>query len=249
MKANIKLTIQYDGTNFNGWQVQKMHPQARTVQGVLEKALERIVKEPIKLIGAGRTDSGVHAKGQVANFHTTRPIPVEKWPIALNSILPPDVAVIEAEEVPEKFHARYWAKRKTYYYYILNRRYPDVFLRNYAYYISQKLNLEDMRRAAQLILGTHDFRSFCAAGSSVKNYRRTVFEADFSFKGELLIFKITADGFLHKMVRLIMGTLIEIGRGKYPSSWMKEVLEARDVKKSGPAAPPHGLYLCKVYYE
>jgi len=247
--ANIKLIVQYDGTNFNGWQVQKKHPQARTVQAVLEKALERIVKEPVKLIGAGRTDSGVHAKGQAANFHTQNPIPVEKWPAALNSILPPDVAVVGAEEVPEEFHARYWAKKKTYLYYILNARYPDVFLRNYAFHLPQKLNLEDMQEAARFILGTHDFKSFCAAGSSVKNYRRTIFEAGFSMQGELIVFKITADGFLYKMVRSIVGTLLEIGKGKYPPCWMQEVLEAQDRKKSGPTAPPHGLFLYKIFYD
>ncbi|NLO89540.1 MAG: tRNA pseudouridine(38-40) synthase TruA [Clostridia bacterium] len=247
--ANIKLIIQYDGTNFNGWQVQKKHPHTRTVQAVLEKALKCIVKEPVTLIGAGRTDSGVHARGQVANFLTQNPIPVEKWPAALNSILPPDVAVVGAEEVPAEFHATYWAKKKTYHYYILNARYPDVFLRNYALHVPQRLNFGDMREAARFILGTHDFKSFCAAGSSVKNHRRTIYEADFSIEGELIVFKITADGFLYKMIRSIVGTLLEIGKGKYPPGWMQEVLEARDRKKSGPTAPPHGLYLDRVFYD
>jgi len=249
VKTNIKLTIQYDGTYFNGWQVQRKHPEARTVQSVIQNALQKIVKEPVHVIGAGRTDAGVHARGQVANFRTSNPIPEEKWPVALNSILPPDVAVIGAEEVPGDFHAQYSAAGKTYHYYILNSKYPDVFLRNYAYFEPRELDLEKMQQAALRLKGTHNFKSFCAVGSGVRTFERTVTDIGFVRRGRLLIFKITADGFLYKMARSIVGTLLEIGKNRYPPDWIDEVLKAEDRKRGGPTAPPQGLVLYRVYYD
>jgi len=248
MKTNIKLTLQYDGTDFNGWQIQAGHPEARTVQNELRQAVEKIVGEPVTIIGAGRTDSGVHARGQVAGFETSRPIPEDKWPAALNSILPGDIRVLAAGEVPQSFHPQYDAVKKMYCYYILNTEYEDVFLRRYTLHCRHLLDVDRMKEAAGMLLGTRDYRSFCASGSSVDNFERSILQADFFPRGNILVFRITADGFLYKMVRTIIGTLLEIGRGKQPPEWMEQVIEARDRTQAGPTAPPQGLVLEKVWY-
>ena len=248
MGANIKLLVQYDGTGFNGWQVQAGHPDARTVQWELRKAVQKITQESTVVIGAGRTDAGVHARGQVAGFKTCSPIPVEKWPDALNSLLPPDVRVIEAVQVPPIFHAQHSAVKKTYCYYILNTPLPDVFLRNFMLHVPAALSVGRMQEAAQHLMGTQSFKSFCAAGSNVKTFERSVYTAELSASGGRVIFTITADGFLYKMVRSIVGTLLEIGLNKKPSGWMREVLDAQDRKAAGFTAPPHGLVLESVDY-
>ena len=248
MKSNIKLTLQYDGTDFNGWQIQSGHLSARTVQGELSQALNRIVEEPVTLIGAGRTDSGVHARGQVASFCTSRPIPEDKWPAALNSILPEDIRVIAAEEVPPAFHAQYDAVKKMYCYYLLNTEHEDVFLRRYSLHCRHTLDMDNMSRAAAMLLGTRNFKSFCASGSSIGSFERSIYQADLFPQGNTLVFRITADGFLYRMVRTIVGTLLEIGRGKQPPEWMEQVIAARDRERAGPTAPPQGLVLEKVWY-
>lgn len=218
------------------------------MQGVVEKAIEEIVGGSVRLMGSGRTDAGVHAKGQVANFHTNNPIPVDRWVFALNCLLPPDVVVTNAEEVPTDFHAQYSAVGKTYYYYIWNNICQNTFLRNYSHHVRRKLRLSAMEEAASYLKGTHNFRSYCSSGSSVKNFVRTIKAIDFETREQILIFQITADGFLYKMVRTIVGTLLEIGMGKYPPEWIKEVLSARSREAAGPTAPAHGLFLQEVFY-
>lgn len=248
MNHNIKLTLQYDGTGFNGWQVQAKHKDARTVQGVLEAAVSKINGSKTSVTGAGRTDSGVHALGQVANFFTEKDLPVSKWPEAINSLLPPDVIVLNAEKKPEEFHARLNAVGKTYKYYIINSKYPDIFIRNHTSHIPHKLDIDKVFYAAKKIEGTHNFKSFCASGSSVKHFERNVFDVSLELKGDILVFSITADGFLYKMVRMIVGTLIEIGKEKKSPEWISEILETEGREKGGPTAPARGLYLEKVYY-
>lgn len=278
MKVNVKLLVQYDGTDFNGWQIQSGQPGSRTVQNVLRQAVETIVKEPVTLLGAGRTDAGVHARGQVASFVTSRPIPEDRWQPALNSILPYDIRIISAQEAGPEFHPQYDAKKKMYCYYIWNSPYPDVFLRRYSLHCSRHLDLERMKQAAASLVGTMDFQAFCSSGSSVKNYVRTVYQAEFVpldnivqahfagdscgnpagvskgetpedlLEGKILVFRISANGFLYKMVRSIVGTLLEVGSGKYPPQWVEEVLRSKDRGTAGPTAPSHGLFLEKVWY-
>lgn len=248
MKVNIRLDLQYDGTDFNGWQVQKGQTGSRTVQGELKKAVESIVKEPVVLIGAGRTDAGVHARGQVANFMTSKPIPEDRWCPALNSVLDEDIRVTGAREVPLDFHAQYSAVKKMYCYYILNSEYADVFLRRYTLFCSHKLDIKSMRAAAEKLKGRKNFKAFCASGSGVKSFERTIYQADIFSRGKLLVFRITADGFLYKMVRTIVGTLLEIGKGKQPPEWVDSIIEGGQRVNAGPTAPPQGLVLEKVWY-
>lgn len=248
MTVNVKLTMQYDGTNFNGWQIQSGQSTSRTVQCELKQAIEKIVKEPIVLIGAGRTDAGVHARGQVANFVTSKPIPEDKWPAALNSVIGDDVRITAAEEVPPDFHAQYSAEKKMYGYYILNAEYADVFLRRYTYHCSHVLDVGRMNAAVARLKGTRNFKSFCASGSPVVDFERTVYQADFFRQGSLLVFKISADGFLYKMVRTIVGTLLEIGKGKKDPDWISAIIESQDRIQAGVTAPPQGLVLEKVWY-
>ena len=248
MTVNIKLTIQYDGTAYNGWQTQRGQTGSRTVQSELKRAVETIVKEPVVLIGAGRTDSGVHARGQVANFLTSRPIPEDKWMAALNSLLGDDIRIVAAQEVSLDFHAQYWATKKMYCFYILNSEYADVFLRRYSLHCSQPLDVESMNRAAERLKGTRNFQSFCSSGSSVKSFERTVDQAEVFPQGNLLVFRITANGFLYKMVRTIVGTLLEIGKGRQAPEWIDNIIAARDRVQAGPTAPAHGLVLEKVWY-
>lgn len=262
--VNVKLVVQYDGTDFNGWQIQTGQPDSRTVQKELRQAVETIVKEPVTLLGAGRTDAGVHARGQVASFTTTKPIPEHCWPAALNSILPYDIRVISAREVSHDFHPQYCAEKKLYCYYILNSRYADVFFRRYSLHCPRPLDLEMMNKAAACFIGTHDFQAFCTSGSSVENFVRTVYQAEFLplegavlsggshegslLRGRLLVFRISADGFLYKMVRSVLGTLLEVGYGKRSPQWVEEIIRSQDRCKAGPTAPSHGLFLEKVWY-
>lgn len=248
MTVNIKLTLQYDGTEFNGWQTQAGQIGIRTVQSELKKAIETIVKEPVTVVGSGRTDAGVHARGQVACFHTSKPIPENSWPAALNSVLPEDIRIVDAREVPPGFHPQFNAVKKMYCYYILNRECPDVFLRRYCLHWARPLEFESMDTAARKLKGTRNFKSFCASGSEVSTFERTVYQSQVFPWGDLLVFRITADGFLYKMVRNIVGSLLEIGKGKQDPEWMDWVLEARDRRQAGPVAPARGLVLEKVWY-
>lgn len=252
---NIKLTIEYDGTDYCGWQIQtkKVRGQLKrpkTIQETIEKALEKIVRHNVKLIASGRTDSGVHALGQIANFKTTFLIPAKNVQNALNGFLPDDITILKAIDVPLEFHARYSAKCKTYRYLILNRAYPSALSRDRVYFTSFELNLSRMRRAAKLLLGKHDFKPFCASGSSVKNTVRTIKKLTIKKDkaSSFVSIEIRADGFLYNMVRSIVGTLVEIGRGKNKPKIIAKILRSKNRSLAGPTVAACGLYLVKVDY-
>ena len=245
---SVKLTIQYDGTDFNGWQIQTKQPSSRTVQFEVEKALAFLTGEMTKVTAAGRTDAGVHARGQVISFSTGSSIPVDRYPAALNGILANDIVVVNSEQVPDDFHARYWVKEKTYIYRIMNSMFPDVFNQRYVYHIRSKLDVGQMALAARAFEGNHNFSSFCASGSSVKSFDRCIKACEIIEEKEMVALEITADGFLYNMVRIIAGTLIEVGLGKRSSAEIDAVIKAKDRQASGHTAPPHGLTLEKVYY-
>ncbi len=243
---NIKLVIEYDGTNYQGWQVQ---PAGPTIQGILEEKLSRLAGERIRLIGSGRTDSGVHAAGQVAHFKTQSRMETRTIQRALNSLLPPDIVVQKVEEVDEGFHARKHSKSKVYEYRILNRSLRPVFHREYVWHIPQKLDLGEMRKATQILVGKHDFSAFRTVGSPTRTTVRRVVRADWK-KGRdgLIRFEIEADGFLKQMVRSIIGTLVEIGKGKRKASDLRKIMNSGDRKNAGPTAPARGLFLKEVKY-
>lgn len=242
---NIKLVLEYDGIGYHGF--QRQHGKI-TVQEVVENAISKLTGEKITVIGAGRTDSGVHAMGQVVNFRTCSRIPGDRFAPALNSMLPRDVVVTGSEEVDLKFHARFDAVSKLYRYTILNRRYPSALLRNRVYHYLDRLNEYDMDLACKHIFGEHDFTSFCAAGASVKNFTRRIVHISCVRQDDLIIVEIQANGFLHNMVRIIVGTLIEVGRGRLCPDDIKRILEARDRTLAGPTVPASGLCLIKVNY-
>ncbi|MDD3840345.1 MAG: tRNA pseudouridine(38-40) synthase TruA [Clostridia bacterium] len=242
---NLKITIQYDGTRYSGWQRQK---NALAVQQVLEDCISEVTGENIKVIGSGRTDSGVHALAQVANFRTDSSIPEDRMPLALNSYLPEDIRIIRCEQVDENFHARFSAKAKTYLYTIINDEYGNVLWRNYMWHIRQRLDVRKMKQAAAHLIGTKDFSSFRSSGSSTKTSVRTINDISIDCEDSLIKVWITADGFLYNMVRIIVGTLVEFGMGLYQPDYMKTILDTCDRNTAGKTAPPHGLCLVKIYY-
>ncbi|AEF93149.1 tRNA pseudouridine synthase A [Desulfotomaculum nigrificans CO-1-SRB] len=245
---NIKLTVAYDGTNYHGFQEQRGTGLA-TVQEVLEAALSKVANETVQVIGAGRTDAGVHARGQVVNFRSTNwPVPTEKIHLAVNSLLPDDIAVIKAEEVPLDFHARFSATAKTYRYSIYNHRVMSPLHRLYAYHEPRPLDIEAMRQAAQYLLGTHDFKSFQAQGTPVKDTVRTIYRAELVSEPPLIHLYLRGNGFLYNMVRIITGTLLDVGKGKKFPPEMKSIIEARNRTRAGTTVPPHGLCLMEVEY-
>lgn len=245
----IKLTIAYDGTAYSGWQYQ---PQQRTVQGVLEDALNRITGEAIRTVASGRTDAGVHALGQVVSFSTESRLSAEIFQRALNAELPIDVAVQSAEEVRQGFHATHDALRKRYRYTIHDGPVRDVFRLRYAWHIHERLDADAMDRAARYLLGTHDFCSFQTAGSERTTTVRTIFDIEVrrgrAGESDLVTTEVEADGFLYNMVRSIMGTLVDVGRGARPESWVCEALAARNRCAAGRTAPAQGLFLVRVEY-
>lgn len=244
----IKLTIAYDGTNYCGWQIQ---PNGITVEEVMNKKLTKLLGEQITVIGASRTDSGVHALGNVAVFDTETTIPPDRIAYALNRMMPEDIVIVESREVPADFHPRYCNCTKTYEYHIINARtiIPTKRLTNY--FVSFPLSVEDMREAAAYLTGTHDFVSFCNVRTDVEDTVRTVTGLDILVSGdqeEEITIRISGTGFLYNMVRIIVGTLIRVGRGYYPPSKVKEILEAKDRKAAGVTAPAHGLLLVGIDY-
>ncbi|RPH50731.1 MAG: tRNA pseudouridine(38-40) synthase TruA [Desulfobacteraceae bacterium] len=246
MNTNFKLIIEYDGTAYNGWQRQK---NGRTIQGEIEKALLVMTGRSLTLTGAGRTDAGVHALGQVANFICDTRLEPEAFYNGLNSLLPGDIVIKECAQVHEKFHSRYDAKRKIYNYRILNRAVPAAVGRDYGWHIRKPLLLEAMQASASCIAGTHDFKAFEGTGSPRKSTVRTVFRAEIHKNNEdLVIFEIEADGFLRFMVRNIVGTLVCAGLGKISSGDVKEILGSKDRSKACATAPAHGLFLMEVKY-
>jgi tRNA pseudouridine38-40 synthase len=242
----IKLTIAYDGTNYCGWQIQ---PNGLTIEEVINRTLSKLTGEVIQVIGASRTDSGVHAMGNVAVFDTETTIPPEKIAMALNQRLPEDIVIVKSEEVASDFHPRYCDCSKTYEYHIINTRIPVPTKRLTNYFVSYNLNIENMRKAASYLVGEHDFVSFCNVRTDVENTVRTITELDILTNGDEITIRITGDGFLYNMVRIIVGTLIRVGRGFYEPEKVKEILEARDRKAAGVTAPPQGLMLMKIEYK
>ncbi len=245
---HIKLTLQYDGTDFNGWQIQTRQPNSRTVQFTLESALKVLTGEDIRVVAAGRTDTGVHARGQVVSFTTASSIPVERYPRALNGILPWDVVVTASQKVDGNFHARYSARQKTYIYRIMNRPFPDIFWRRHAHHVSAELDFQAMKQAAAYFEGRHDFSSFCASGSNVSGCVREVKSCRVTSDGGLIAVVITADGFLYNMVRIMAGTLLEVGLGKRKPAEVPEIIAQKDRRAAGVTAPACGLTLESVTY-
>ena len=241
----VKLTVAYDGTNYCGWQVQ---PNGITVQEVLNQCLSEFTGENIETIGASRTDAGVHALGNVAVFDTEMRMPGDKSSFALNQRLPEDIRIQKSEEVDADFHPRYVKSQKTYEYRILNCRFPIPTERFYSHFTYIPLDVDKMKEAASYLIGEHDFKSFCGTGAQVKTTVRTVKEIQIEKSGDRITIRITGEGFLYNMVRIIAGTLMDIGGGLYPPEKMKEILEAKDRKKAGPTAPARGLTLMKIQY-
>ncbi|MFH1798947.1 MAG: tRNA pseudouridine(38-40) synthase TruA [Candidatus Omnitrophota bacterium] len=242
---NIKLTIAYDGTNYKGWQAQK---NGLAVQEVIEGALTKICQKRCRVYGASRTDAGVHARGQSANFKTLSTIPLAKIPKAFNSFLPRDVAIIRAEEVTPDFHAQFNAKAKHYRYYIFNSIQRDPFKEKYSWNMPYKLNTPLMKKEAKALLGKHDFKSFQAKDKRQRTSVREIFNITIKKRESFLIIDIEGDGFLYNMARNIVGTLVEIGRGYFPPGSMKRVLINKDRALAGPTAPAKGLFLMEVKY-
>lgn len=240
----VKLTIAYDGTNYCGWQLQ---PNGITVEEVINRELSKLLQEDIRVIGASRTDSGVHALGNVAVFDTEARIPAEKISCALNRSLPDDIVVQSSGEVPLDFHPRYCDSRKTYEYRIWNAPFPLPTNRRYTHHVHQHLDIEAMRKGAEYLVGEHDFASFCSAGAQVQTTVRTIFSIELVQVNELTL-RICGNGFLYNMVRIITGTLLQVGIGAKPPEWVKEVLEAKDRNLAGPTAPAQGLTLVKIEY-
>lgn len=242
----VRLIISYDGTNYCGWQIQI---NGITIEEIINRELSSLLGEEIAVIGASRTDSGVHAMGNVAVFDTETKIPAEKISFALNQRLPDDIRIQKSEEVPEDFHPRYCDSTKTYEYKILNRRFPDPMLRLYTHFVYMPLDVELMRKAAEYLVGEHDFASFCSAGSQVKTTVRTVYTLDIKEENDVISIRISGNGFLYNMVRIIVGTLMKVGLGVYPPEHVKEILEAKDRYAAGPKAPARGLTLIGIEYQ
>ena len=242
----IKLTVAYDGTNYCGWQVQ---PNGITIEEVLNKTLSKLTGENICIIGASRTDSGVHAMGNVAVFDTETTIPPERIAMSLNQRLPEDIVIVKSEEVAADFHPRYCNCSKTYEYHIINTRIPIPTKRLTNYFVSYNLNIDDMRKAATYLVGEHDFASFCNVRTNVESTVRTVTALDILQNGNEITVRITGNGFLYNMVRIIVGTLIRVGRGFYQPEQVKEILEAKERTAAGVTAPAHGLMLMQIDYE
>jgi len=242
---NIQLIISYRGTNYCGWQIQ---PNGVTIQEVIIRAIKELTGESVNLTGSGRTDAGVHALGQSANFFTASTIPPEGWYRALNTRLPADIRVISSRECQLDFHSRYQARGKSYLYRMLASPVASPFLADLAFYVPRTLDWKVMEEAAASFLGEHDFTAFMASGSSIKTTVRTITEISFSNNGDLWEITFTGNGFLYNMVRIMAGTLYEVGYGRLKPQAIKTIIEGKDRSKAGITAPAHGLYLKEVYY-
>ncbi len=243
---NIKLTIEYDGKDFNGWQKQ---PNKLNIQGTIEQAIKCITGEDVELNASGRTDAGVHAIGQVANFKTDSKIPIEKFAIAINSRLKKSIVIKKAEEVDERFHSRLSCKKKTYRYIINNSEEGSAIYRNLETHIPQKLDVSKMEQAVKYFEGEHDFKAFKASGTSSKSSVRTIYEAKVYQKDEKIFIELTGNGFLYNMVRIIAGTLVDVGMGKIEPEEITQIINEGKRENAGKTLPPNGLYLLKVMYE
>lgn len=246
MSRRIRLIVSYDGTNYVGWQLQE---NGVSVQQRLNEALAYLTGEAIQVHGSGRTDSGVHARAQVAHFDTNARMPADKFAVAMNTRLPQDIRVLYSEETTDAFHARFSAKNKTYRYTIQTGPHADVFTRNTALHIHVPLDFERMKRSAEDVLGEHDFAAFMSAGSMLERTVRTVFRSEWSRDGRYLYYDVSANGFLYNMVRILVGTMLEIGSGKLPEDAISRALVSKRRSDAGATAPPQGLMLMRVQYE
>lgn len=244
-KKRIRLIVAYDGTNYHGWQIQN---NGITVEAELNRCLSDLLGESIEVIGASRTDSGVHALGNVAVFDTEARMPAEKISYALNQRLPEDIRIQKSEEVAADWHPRYCESRKTYEYRIYRGEFPMPVKRLYSYFTYRPLNVEKMKKAAKHLEGEHDFKSFCQTGAQVESTVRTVYSVDVEEQGADLVIRVCGNGFLYNMVRIIAGTLMEVGQGKRTPESMAEILEAKNRSAAGPTAPPCGLTLVKYEF-
>ena len=243
---NFKIVIQYEGTRYQGW--QRQGTTQNTLQGKFEALLSKIAGTPVEIQASGRTDAGVHALGQTANFHMNTELSCEELLDKLNQYLPEDVAVISCQEAAPRFHARLNAVGKTYCYRIHNSKIPAVFDRRLVWQIEQQLDVDAMKTAAKYLVGTHDFTSFCTKKEEVTNHVRTIYELDLTRSGDMITLRIRGNGFLYNMVRIISGTLIEIGNGQYPPERMQKILDAKDRSAAGPTAPAQGLTLMGIQF-
>lgn len=242
----IKCKIAYDGTFFNGFQIQ---PKGRTIQAEIEKGLQKLHKGTyVKIYASGRTDTFVHAKGQIFHFDTPLLIPLERWHDALQTVLPSDIAVLEVSEAADDFHARFDVVSKEYRYYVQRGRRMDVFRRHYRYFYPYQLSVDNMVQAANQILGTHDYTSFCSAKTDKEDKVRTIYSIEIIEKEDELEFRFVGDGFLRNMVRILVGTILEVGRGRRNPEDLILVLNSRDREQAGHTAPGHGLFLWQVNY-
>lgn len=242
---NIRLVLAYDGTPYLGWQVQ---PQGPTVQSVLQEALERITGERVVVKGSGRTDAGVHALGQVANFHTWSSMSPQAFVRALSSVLPPTIVAVSADEVDDGFDAQFSAVGKLYRYRVFNSRIGSPFEINKSWRMAASIDIESMRTVSHLLIGNIDFSSFRAQGCAAASPVRKMTRCDIVSEATIISFELEADGFLRHMARNIVGTLIEVGRGRFSTSDFSAIVASRDRTRAGVAAPPHGLYLVRVDY-
>lgn len=242
----VKMIVAYDGTNYKGWQVQ---PNGITIEEILNQQLSELLGEDVVVTGASRTDSGVHSLGNVAIFDTDTRMPADKIAFALNQRLPEDIVVQGSCEVPADWHPRYQSSRKTYEYRILNRTFRMPTRRLDTYFYHYPLDVEKMQQAASYLVGEHDFKSFCSVGAQVKSTVRTIYACDVFKEDDIITIRVTGNGFLYNMVRIIAGTLIRIGGGDMPPEQIKDILDARDRNTAGPTAPAHGLTMMGIEYE
>ncbi|MDD5949486.1 MAG: tRNA pseudouridine(38-40) synthase TruA [Lachnospiraceae bacterium] len=241
----VRLWVSYDGTHYCGWQIQN---NGITIEEVLNRTLTELCREEIAVIGASRTDSGVHALGNVAVFDTSSRIPGEKFCFALNQRLPEDIRIQRSDEVPKDWHPRYQNTVKTYEYCFLNRKIPDPTRRLYTYFVYYPMDVEKMQQAANYLVGEHDFKSFCTPRTQVLTTVREIYELSLTREGDVIRMRIRGNGFLYNMVRIIAGTLARVGTGLYEPEQVKDMLEAKDRQKAGPKAPPQGLTLVEIAY-
>lgn len=242
---NYKITIEYEGTRYNGWQRQTSTPN--TIQGIIEAAVKKVTNEDVEVNGSGRTDAGVHALGQIANFKTENEY--EELSDSLNEVLPPDIKILSCERVNDRFHARLNAKAKTYVYKIDTGKKADVFTRRTVNHFNYDLDVDKMRKAAEKLLGKKDFKAFCSNRRTKKSTVRTIYSIDIEKTGSLITFTYKGDGFLYNMVRILTGTLVEVGMGKIPVDDIDKIINSRERGNAGMTLPPRGLTLVDVSYE
>ena len=241
----VKMIVAYDGTNYCGWQIQ---PNGITIEQVLNEHLSRLLKEDIKVTGASRTDAGVHSLGNVCMFDTNTRMPAEKISYALNQKLPEDLVVVDSCEVSDDFHPRFSKNRKTYEYRILNARFRNPTRRLDTYFYHYPLDTEKMSEAAKYLIGEHDFASFCSANSQAQTTVRTIYDCTVSKAGDIITIRVTGNGFLYNMVRILSGTLLSVGLGQIPAAQIPAIIEGKSRPLAGPTLPPCGLFLTDVTY-